>query len=247
MARDLRAVSPDILLLQNVFATSDHRYNTAGHLAQHLGMRCTFLPARPKVRHLDGRPIDSFSGLAILSRHPIVDAVRAPLPCDARDGERIVQFADLDVAGTRLLVANIQVSRLAGADAVRRHQIERLADWLATAHDYDHMLVGGDFNAGPEEPALAPIRDLPGFRVTEAAPERGVDRLFALTRASAYGAGSAVTLGDTRLILDHIDVETNQFPSERPAFAADLIAPKQTGAWQPRRQTWVSRPQIAAE
>lgn len=247
MARDLRQAAPDILLLQNVFATADNRYNTAGQLAQHLGMRCAFLPMRPKVRHLDGRPIDSWSGLAILSRHPILDTVRATLPCDGRDGERIVQFADLDIAGTRLMVANIQVSRTAGAEAVRRHQIERLAEWLAAAHDYDHLLVGGDFNAGPGEPALDPVRAVAGFDVYEAAPERGVDRLFSLTRKSEWRANRPAILDKPRTVLDHIDIETNQYPSERPAFAADLILPNMADSSVRRLPSWQPAVQIAAE
>ena len=56
MTKELQMLSPDILLLQNVFATADNRYNTAAHLARQQHMKCTFLPMRPKLRHLDGRP-----------------------------------------------------------------------------------------------------------------------------------------------------------------------------------------------
>jgi endonuclease/exonuclease/phosphatase family metal-dependent hydrolase len=222
MTQALISVSPDILLLQNVFATADNRHNTAAHIARALHMQCAFLPVRPKIRYLDGRPTQSHSGLAILSRHTIIDAGRIELPCDPRDGERIAQFVDLDLNGMRLMVANTQLSHLAGADAVRRHQIEKLAERLADAHDFDHILVGGDFNAGPDEPALAPIREMPGFTIAEAAPERCVDRLFALTRRAAYRPIAPMTLAETRLGLDGLDPATNLFPAERAALVCDM-------------------------
>jgi endonuclease/exonuclease/phosphatase family metal-dependent hydrolase len=148
MARELQQRAPDILLLQDVFATADHRFNTAAYLARHLGMTCAFHPARPKIRHLDGRPVQSHCGLAVLSRHRLGASAKLELPRDMRDGERIVQFADLEIQGTPLLLANVQLTNLAGTDALRRHQIERIAQLLGETRDYDHILVGGDFNAG---------------------------------------------------------------------------------------------------
>lgn len=218
MARELAFLSPDILLLQDVFATADHRYNTAAYLARHLQMRAAFHPARPKVRHLDGRPIESHCGLAVLTRHRLVSSMKIDLPCDARDGERIAQFVDLNIDGMRLLVVNMRVSHLAGAEALRRHQIERLAALLTEASDYDHILVGGDFNAGPQDPALAPLRAIGGFLVSEAAPDRGVDRLFTLSRDGVQ----PMSLKNAAPALQHADSAANLFAGGRPALSADL-------------------------
>ncbi len=222
MTKDLQSLAPDILLLQNVFATADNRYNTAAHLARRLGMQCAFLPLRPKLRHLDGRPTQSHSGLAILSRHAIVSASHIELPCDPRDGQRIAQFCDIELQGTHLLVANIQLGHRAGTDAARRHQIEKLAECLAGAHDFDHILAGGDFNAGRIEPALDPIRNLAGFAVAEAAPERGVDRLFAISRTPGYRPVAPIVLSESRTELDAADSATNLYPGDRPALACEL-------------------------
>lgn len=185
-------------------------------------LQCAFLPMRPKMRYLDGRPIQSHSGLAILSRHAIVDAGHIELPCDPRDGQRIAQFCDIDLQGTRVLVANIQLGHRAGTDAARRHQIEKLAERLADAHDYDHILAGGDFNAGRIEPALDPIRTLRGFTVAEAAPERGVDRLFALTRTPGHRPVAPIVLSESRAELDTADAPTNLYPGDRAALACEL-------------------------
>lgn len=247
IARDLKRLAPDILLLQNVFATADGRYNTAAHLARQLKMHCAFLPTRPKVRYLDGRPIYSHSGLAILSNYPMIATARVELPCDSRDGERIAQFADLDISGTRLLVANIQVSRLAGADAVRRHQIERLGALLAEAYTFDHIVVGGDFNAGPEEPALAPIQTLAGFAVAEAAPERSVDRLFALTRMTTNKIAVPMALTEARPILDRPDPATRQYAGDRAGLACDAILANPALRWEDGPESWAFGLQTAAE
>jgi endonuclease/exonuclease/phosphatase family metal-dependent hydrolase len=222
MTEGLLALSPDVILLQNVFATADNRYNTAAHLARNLGLRCAFMPMRAKIRHLDGRPIQSLSGLAVLSRHKIIDTGHIELPCDPRDGQRRAQFADIDLQGSRLLVANIQLGHLAGTDAARRHQIEKLAERLTHAHDFDHILVGGDFNAGRVEPALDPIRTLRGFTVAEAAPERGVDRLFAISRTSNCRPIAPIMLTESRPELDAADAATNLYPGDRPALACEL-------------------------
>ena len=245
MTKGLHALAPDILLLQNVFATADNRYNTAAHLARQLHMQCAFLPMRPKVRHLDGRPIQSHSGLAILSRHPILDAGHVELPCDPRDGQRVAQFADIELHGRHLLVANIQLGHLAGTDAARRHQIEKLAECLANAHDFDHILAGGDFNAGRIEPALDPIRNLAGFTVAEAAPERGVDRLFAITRAPAHCPVEPIVLTESRVEMDAADGATNLYPGDRAALACELTLSAALPAnVVPVAEIWASRPQF---
>jgi len=250
MTEGLLALAPDILLLQNVFATTDNRYNTAAHLARQLHMQCAFLPMRPRLRHLDGRPIQSHSGLAILSRHRIIDAGHIELPCDPRDGQRLAQFADIDIAGTRLLVANIQLAHLAGTDAARRHQIEKLAECLADGHDFDHILAGGDFNAGRIEPALDSIRTVQGFTVAEAAPDRGVDRLFAMTRTPSYRPVPPIVLTESSAQLDAADAATNLYPGERAALACELTL----SAALPANvipvadlRVWANRAQIPAE
>lgn len=63
-----RVAAPDILLLQEVFIARSLGENTAESLARLLGMDAHVLPLRRKARLFGGRPVDSHSGLAILSR-----------------------------------------------------------------------------------------------------------------------------------------------------------------------------------
>jgi endonuclease/exonuclease/phosphatase family metal-dependent hydrolase len=107
MARELATLAPDIVLLQDVFATADGRYNTATTLARRLGMTVAFHPARFGIRHLDGRPIESHSGLAVLARARIRRSMRIELHSEGRDGERIGQLVEIVHGATTLLAVNV--------------------------------------------------------------------------------------------------------------------------------------------
>lgn len=57
-------------------------------LANALSMWSAVLPLRRKRRRIDGVETDSSSGLAVLSRLPILAQRAVPLTSDPRDGER---------------------------------------------------------------------------------------------------------------------------------------------------------------
>ena len=87
--------------------------------------------------------------------------VRAPL--EARDVERLDLGATRSAlrttvalpGGTRLLVAVTHLHHVPADDALRAEQAGRLLAWLDAASPHDAVLVAGDFNAGPHEPAYA--------------------------------------------------------------------------------------------
>ncbi len=90
--------------------------------------------------------------------------VKAPLT--AADGDRL----DLGEArsahrvrialpgGARLVVAVTHLHHLAGDLDVRLAQVEQLLPWLDASPGHEAMIVVGDFNAGPPEPACARMR-----------------------------------------------------------------------------------------
>jgi endonuclease/exonuclease/phosphatase family metal-dependent hydrolase len=55
MAEELAALAPDVLLLQEVFATEDGHADTAAFLAQALAMHVIVSPARRKHRLFEGQ------------------------------------------------------------------------------------------------------------------------------------------------------------------------------------------------
>ena len=96
LARELRALQADVVLLQESFSTCDRSLSTAAHLGAALGMHVAQAPARRKPRLVDGRELLSDSGLAILTRAPLLDATVRALPWDPADGERIAQIGLVD-------------------------------------------------------------------------------------------------------------------------------------------------------
>jgi endonuclease/exonuclease/phosphatase family metal-dependent hydrolase len=66
-------------------------------------------------------------------------------------------------SGGRLLFAVTHLHHPTEARAERLAQVEALIDWLATAPEHEAMVVVGDFNASPGEPAYARM-GAAGFR-----------------------------------------------------------------------------------
>ena len=65
--------------------------------------------------------------------------------------------------GARLLLAVTHLHHPPAAGAERLAQVEALVAWLASSPEHDAMAVVGDFNANPQEPAYARMREA-GFR-----------------------------------------------------------------------------------
>src|SRR5882724_10070526 len=64
----LRALEPDVVLLQEVFRTADGTVHTARSLADALSLTMAYAPARAFPRPWQGGKVQSESGLAILLR-----------------------------------------------------------------------------------------------------------------------------------------------------------------------------------
>jgi endonuclease/exonuclease/phosphatase family metal-dependent hydrolase len=60
--------------------------------------------------------------------------------------------------GARLLFAVTHLHHIPGDGDLRLAQVERLLEWLDASPGHDAMIVAGDFNAGPHEPAHARMR-----------------------------------------------------------------------------------------
>jgi endonuclease/exonuclease/phosphatase family metal-dependent hydrolase len=152
MAEGLAALSPDVVLLQEVFAGGG--CDTAASLARRLGMHVSCFPARLKRRQHLGRQVLSTSGLAVLSRSRAACQV-LPLSSHPLDGERIAVRADL-AGGLRVL--NLHLSHLGGelGDALRAQQLREALNW-AKADWTGNLVVGGDLNAPAHDACLAEL------------------------------------------------------------------------------------------
>lgn len=144
MTEGLATLKPDVVALQEVFAAPGLGADTAVVLADALSMRSAVLPLRRKRRTIDGVDTDSSSGLAVLSRLPILAQRAVPLTSDPRDGERAALVTELEMGSDRVTVASLHLTHLADSAALRRRQWREIA--AAVSH-CPTALLAGDFNA----------------------------------------------------------------------------------------------------
>lgn len=228
MIDGLAALKADIILLQEVFAQSPTGLHVGQRLASALGMDMHFVPARKKIRSLNGAPILCHSGLAVLSQAQIRDGHAVRLPMDERDGERIGQRVSLTLRGIDVCVGNMHLTHLPNADALRRRQLQTMLK--ACGETADLTVLGGDMNA-PQGHALFKV--LEGFvplecrdaesasslnPMADGSPPPGIiDHLF--LRRNQGGDVSA----KARLALHEGDARTGRYPSDHKAVVANLI------------------------
>lgn len=139
MAAYLEALQPDIVALQEVLIAPELGHDTAAYLASALGMKVAAVPLRRKRRDIEGRTVDSWSGLAVLSRRPVSRSKTILLPTDPRDGERAALAVEID----GLAVICLHLTHLQDAGDLRNRQ---MAAVFEAARENAGMLIAGDFN-----------------------------------------------------------------------------------------------------
>jgi endonuclease/exonuclease/phosphatase family metal-dependent hydrolase len=193
MSQGLRQIEPDILLLQEVVVTPDRRLDTAGHLAAALGHSCLFVPARRKLRDIEGTTADCYSGLAVLSRYPIRPRETLRLSDDPRDGARHCQLVAVDLAGCRLLVANTHLTHLPDHDELRKTQLREIVEGMRRLAAATPAILGGDLNATSTSP---PLRWL--------ATQRRLTLISAWHEASDGECVTTMNRGEPPVCIDHL-------------------------------------------
>lgn len=215
VVRDLAALRPDVVLLQEVLQDEDLP-NQAEALAEALGMS-----------HVHFVSIDSAGavkryGNAVLSTRPFVETGQIRLP--PLDAFRTAASARIEVGGrpVRLYATHLHNPQTADGAGARAMEIAHLLRWIAADGDAP-LVLGGDFNATPDAPEMRMLdgfRDLGGASVTYgpaygAGPGRRIDYLFdaADPRLQPVEAGRA---------LDRPDAE-GRYPSDHFAVYARFV------------------------
>lgn len=149
---EMEALQPDILGLQEcIFPMHQDRLIGAAGLNRY------------EVRR--GWTLEAEIGNSLLVREP--HSVSATERLDLGQGRSaLAATVSLDT-GAQLLVAVVQLHHSVGDAAVREEQVERLATWLLGQAARDAIVVLGDFNARPDEPAHARMAGA-GFRSAHA-------------------------------------------------------------------------------
>lgn len=170
----IRDANPDVAALQEVDVHWNERsgfVDQAAALGQALGMDVRFAPIY-QLASAGSAPAREF-GLAILSRHPIVEFHNHPLArlstqSNATDPESMPGFPDaaIEIRGVRVRVFTTHLDYRADP-RVRRLQVAETMTRLATVTG--PVLLMGDLNAPPDAPELAPLFQ----RLTDAWPAGG--------------------------------------------------------------------------
>lgn len=148
MRDQLSDLKADVILCQECFASTDHTIDTLRFLAAELSMNYIFTSARRKTRLFGNVPIESFSGLGILSRFPITLLKELNLPTVQEDGERKAQIAAVKIAeDKKLIVVNLHLTHLQNAVEMRSEQIKSIAEAIKLSDQKMIRILGGDFNA----------------------------------------------------------------------------------------------------
>lgn len=145
---DMAALQPDVMGLQEVvYPMQQDRLLGAAGEAQYAA-----------VRGWAGRPE---YGNSLLVKTPLAFDTVERLDLDlARSAHRVRVVLP---GGARLVVAVTHLHHPPEAHAERLAQAERLIAWLDAAPKHDALIVMGDFNADPLEPAYARMGEA-GFR-----------------------------------------------------------------------------------
>jgi len=162
MAEGLAALAPDVLLLQEAFATDDGQADTAVFLARALDMEVAVAPARRKQRWFEGQSRQSTSGLAVLSRQALRTWQLRELPSDPADGERIALLASVSLGGQDLWLANLHLTHLPDACELRALQLQTCLEALQAVAGNAPCVLGGDFNASAGSNELERFLQAPG-------------------------------------------------------------------------------------
>jgi endonuclease/exonuclease/phosphatase family metal-dependent hydrolase len=208
---DMAALQPDLFGLQEVVypMQQDRLLGAAGE------------GRYEAVRGWAGRPE---YGNSLLVRAPLV-----PGECDRLDlgAKRAAHRVRVVLpGGGRLVFAVTHLHHLPADDAIRVAQAELLIPWLDASPDHDALIVVGDFNAPPHEPAASRMREA-GFR-SAYAEANGEDP--AVTWPSGLQAPAMDTDGEPSC-LDYVwvrgalRVEDARLFADRPAAGDPTLYP----------------------
>ena len=155
MTDGLAALSADVIALQEDLRTADGLTHTALALASALSMHLSWLPARATLRSVGQQRILTTSGLAVLSRWPVLEQQGLRLPEDARDGERVAQCVQLPDGSGDWWLVNLHLTHLPDRADLRRIQLETALRGVAAFAGAQPVVFCGDFNAAPGDPEIA--------------------------------------------------------------------------------------------
>ncbi|MDT0631008.1 endonuclease/exonuclease/phosphatase family protein [Rubrivirga sp. S365] len=222
--RDLRALRPDVVFLQEVLQ-KEGLPNQARTIADRLGF------AHVHFVSVDSAGAPKRYGNAILSAHPFAETAERRLP--PLDAFRTAAYAQIEVGGrpVRLYTTHLHHPATPEGRGVRAMEIAHLLDFVASTGGDAPLVLGGDFNAEPSWPEmrmLGGLRDLGGAGITWGPPYAGaagrrIDYLFDAADARLVPVAAGVALD--RPARDGDGAGAGRYPSDHFAVFARFLLP----------------------
>lgn len=232
----IRAAAPDVVALQEVDVHWSERSgfaDQAAALGQMLDMQVRFAPiydvptgdAAPQERHAQARQF----GVAILSRHPIVEFRNHVIPrlstqTDDPEPRPLPGFLEAVIAvrGDRIHVFNTHLDYRADP----RVRVQQVAAMLELMPEAVPLILMGDLNAPPDAAALQPLlarlhdawagRQDSGHTYPASTPDRRID--YILTSAHFTVSGARVVPAAAS---DHLPVVADVLVSARRRWSIE--------------------------
>ncbi|HZS42104.1 MAG TPA: endonuclease/exonuclease/phosphatase family protein [Polyangia bacterium] len=154
--RDVKALAPDIVGLQEILHHDTLPEDQAQEIARDLGYHVAFAPAW----HIGG---GLHLGNAVLSRFPIGAADVFPLPVEPDDESRALLYVGIDAPCGRVPVFNTHLTWQLHRGHVRERQVAFIAERvreLAPIGVGFPPIVMGDFNAEPDADEIRYLKGL---------------------------------------------------------------------------------------
>lgn len=146
MRSQLKKLNYSVIALQECFATTDYSYNTAQWIAEGLQMNCFFYPIRRKERLVHHQYLDSFSGLAILSKFPFDQKHVIDLPSTPEDPERAAIAITFLYNNVKITIANLHLTHIRNSTTIRNQQFKKIVTDDCMNDAKAIRLFCGDFN-----------------------------------------------------------------------------------------------------
>jgi endonuclease/exonuclease/phosphatase family metal-dependent hydrolase len=166
IVRVIEETSPDILGLQEVWATAED--NQAERLSRQLGLYWAWA-ASPAPERFQRRIGDATIevGNAIMSRWPIVSSVSRSLPGSSVDEGRTALITLVDAPSGPIPFVTTQLAPTVGQSALRCEQVRALTRYLIDEVPETNPILTGDLNAEPDSDE---VRLLGGHKTAPAVP-----------------------------------------------------------------------------
>jgi endonuclease/exonuclease/phosphatase family metal-dependent hydrolase len=245
LAKELKTLQPDIIACQEAFRDEAGHFDTAGLLAERLQMHLAWSPARFKPRVCEGQEVESWSGMALLSRRPFTMVDTIELPSDEADGERLAQAGLLEVEDVFVTIANLHLTHLKENDALRAQQLRRVLAHPLMAMKRALRLVCGDFNSRSDGAVLVSSLGTHHYGHVEDAYVTGGGGAQRATLASgacvdfvlslAEDEASHPTFASSAVVLNRPEPNSGILPSDHFGVATTMMTLRVRG-WRNRNQ-----------